>query len=551
MGNDFTLCVSLINLESWMNKRSFGRTLLFSVLGISIASHAWAKKNEAVHESFRLEAPTHDGIEYSTEEFKEMLSKAKENSKRRVANVDSIDEATALSEQFRNIRNSVIGGSVVRGGQRTTVRGAESAEDVQKLLTDLEGNFKNLTDPDAKLLAAQLLMMKPYRGIIARANQIFETGSGKARLAHATAVTMLRAAAVGVEVYLPTEQWRAAFDYSVHPFYAKENANCQSKWSSQCDIKDGQTFQAWIRKEVIPSLDLLEKTLRGMKFDRPVYFDNQIFFGKANFTSNKDRFLRLGEAERLVMLSSVQAALSSALAMQAYSLDGFFKSFDQVATVYGFEATFSASKATSEGRFGAIRKFPKLFALKKDEENAKKYLEVSYKYLKSSLNNAFFAWKSLDGRENDTNLQQNLIDPRLVAPFSRVIGTGFQNAFGIVGMTEDGRETGAGDVMSAVVNGEKVTVNLKKFFDDPPNSLQDFMPTAFKGGEEFLTKNVDGKAVKYRNYFKGRPAEWNYAVYGKYFSGVNNAADVERTARVLSQSWGGFILGGPMAAVMF
>jgi hypothetical protein len=512
---------------------------------------AFAAKKSAPGVDYQLEEPPAFTTSYTDKEWTENVAKAKEYANRKIASTDFADESTVLSEQYRNIRNSLIGGPLYQGGKAIkTAPEAKASEDITNLLTELEKNFNAgaYTEPDAQMLAAQLLMLKPFRGLIHRGRNIFEA-QGTARGAHAMAVTALRVAAGGIEVYLPTPQWKAGFAYAVEPINAAQPATCTKPggWGAQCDITNDATFQLWTRSEVLPQLLILNNTLAKLNFTKPVYWDNQILNGKANFTSSKDRLIRLGEAERLLMLSGVQAAISSLYGINAFHFDGFFKSFDSIGAVYGFQVMFDAGRATAEGRFAAIRKYPDLFRYKKETPaESAHYMAMSYSALKQSINNAYLAYTALNGHESDTNLQQNLIDPRLIAPFSRILNTGFSNAFVISGIA-------GGDVMSAVVNGEKVTVDLKAFYTNPPDSLQDFMPVpgGFEGGPDWNTKVVNGKPVKYRNYLKGRPIAWNYGVYGRYFPGVGGRDDVERTARVLSQSWGGFLLGIPLSMVMF
>ncbi len=497
--------------------------------------------------------PKFDGG-YTTETYKAALKSAGEVANRKIANTENTDEATALSEHARNIRNSLIGGSIyVDGNKKNTAKGAKTGDEINSLLVQLEEDFKadKFKETDAKFLAATLLMMRPYRGFIHRARNIFDTNEGNATLARANAVTALRFAASGISVYLPTPQWEAGFAYSVEPTYSEESAECKGgKWSENCDIHNGPAFQSWLHLELLPRLNTLHKVLRESSFREPIYWDNQILYGQANFTSTKDRLIRLGEAERYLMLSATQAAISGVYGNIAYSMDGLFESFDEVAKIYGFQAQFSSDIALPSARFNAIRKSKNLFKFKKDGKFVARHLTASYNALKASLQNSHLAWVTLNN--GGAVGQDTLIDPRLVAPFNRLINTGFQNTFGIVGIQPSGQEVGQGDVLSAVVNGEKVTVKLKEFFDNPPDSLQDFMPTGFleSGTEKWLTKTVGNEKVKYRNYEYGRPNRWNLRVYKKYFEGIRSDKDVEKTARVLSQSWGAFPLAAPLALMM-
>ncbi len=493
----------------------------------------------------------------SSEDFKEKLEGIQKLKRRKIAATDTFDESTALSVSFRNIRNHLIGGEVIfDNGKRETVPGAKSAADINGLLLSLENNLqkgKYDQHPDARLLAAQLLMLRPLRGFIARSKGIFSTKDGNARTARGLAITLLRLTAAGIDTYLPTEQWSAAFDYVTQPFYRKKRSErlCQKKWHDQCDMTDGPALQAFLINEIFPRLENIKGVLAELtseKYEkRVIYWDNKLLFGSANFVSHKDRYLRLGQAERLLMLSATQATQSSILGMNAYHINGFFETFDTIGKKYGIGSVFQSQSATAQGRFEAFKKPADLFRFKTEKLTlSKSYMKASYDRLKASMQNAYLAWQILDAGESSRRLQNNLIDPRLVVPFRRVMNNAWPNALASVGMNLDFEEVEKGEVVSSVVNGEKVVVSLKKFFDDPPKSLKVFMPTGFIQGDEFLHNNFG----KYRNYRRGNPKQWNVDTYGKYFEGVRSSQDVKRIARVLSQSWGGFLLGLPLGVVM-
>lgn len=529
--------------------------IMFACLFMLMPSSSWSKSKTTMYEMTPI---NFEDSSFTKQAFKEKIATVNKMKRRSVASTNTFDEKTALSVPFRNIRNYLIGGEIIKpDGKRKMVSGAKTAADIHRLLVKLDkdlasGNFSST--PDAEILAVQLLALKPLRGFIARSKNIFETKEGNARSARSMVVTGLRAMAAGLETYLPTEQWSAAYDYVVQPYYKRANSEkvCLQNWSEKCYLTDGPSAQAWLMNEMMPRLENVHTTLAKLTTDgmqnKIIYWDNKILYGTANFVSHNDRYLKLGQAERLLMLSATQATQSAILGLNAYHLDGLFESFDTIAKTYGIGSIFNSDSATAKGRFKAIRKHPDLFRFKTEEEKlAREYMRTSYQKLKAAMQTSYLAWKILDRGENNPALQANLLDPRLVAPFQRIWGTAWPNMMGIVGLRSDGvQEIASPTVRSAVVNGEKVVVKLRKFFNSPPHSLQDFMPISFVDGTEFLTNNFG----KYRNYRRGNPNGWKVHVYGEYFENVKDPEDVRRVARVLSQSWGGFLLGLPLNLVM-
>lgn len=530
----------------------------FAVIGLT----AHAAKAPVEYEEDKMSAPPPFTSNYSTEVFKKLVKKMQAKGDRAVAEenqggaqVDDIDEKTAVSQQFRDIRDAFIGNEE-RSKTDKKYKGASKSEEINALLEELDKNFKanKYTEPDAQLLAAQLLILKPMRGIIYRGRHIFDTSEGQAKLSRMGAIIALRTTASGLDVYLPTEQWKAGFDYAIAPFYAPKAARVDctmdSSWNDHCEMDSGSKFERWLRVEVLPRVLALNAVLVGLE-GKTVYADNQIYYGKANFVSSKDRLVKLGEAERLAMLAGTQATLSALYGVSAFSLDGLFKAIDDVGELYGFAAFFNADQATAKKRFEKIAAHRNLFRFKRAESSvAKAYLNYSYESLKAAMKNAYLSWQFLENHQNEKEYYNNLLDPRIVAPFNRVLTTGFNNGLASVGIDKNFNEVSTGEVVSAVVQGEKVTVKLKEFFTNPPESLQNFRPVAFDEDSTPKSKTIGGETVNYRNYYYGRPTGWDYSIYNKYFPGVKSADDVKRTARVLSQSWGGFLLGLPLSMVM-
>lgn len=64
-----------------------------------------------------------------------------------------------------------------------------------------------------------MLQIEPFRGIVWRLRPLFETRgmfSGN-KATRSAAVTLIRAAGNLQNLYLPTEQWKAGFDYVAPP----------------------------------------------------------------------------------------------------------------------------------------------------------------------------------------------------------------------------------------------------------------------------------------------------------------------------------------------
>jgi len=464
------------------------------------------------------------------EQFAAQKKWAVEYGKKRMPQSDVVDEESALSAELKNLRNRIIGGPIYQNGAKT--RGLHSeitkSAELSNLIDELDSSFDSLPN-DAKLVAAPLIALKPFRGITVRMRPLFT----KHHLVHATVVTSLRVAATGVNVFLPTAQWKAGFKYVTEPFNGMRG-----------DIANDGDFFRWVAVELKPSLEKYITRIGNINLEKPVYWDNKIAYKTANFVSDSDRFLLIGEAERKSWLSGLFLAHSAICSSLAYSWDGLFDVVQDVANIYGFQQVFKVEGATAEERTRKILKYNHRLFVKNNR--ADKYLPVAFSSLKEGLRQARVSWNILQQNKDNPNAFQQLLDPRAFVPFSRIINTSFDNIESLV--------EGNG-VKSAIVGGEVVDVDFQRFFGkDAPENLLEFLPTGFEPGPAEFTPGQDKLATSthkpYRNYMRGAPAHWNTEVWSRYFPKIRGDSDVRGAARILSQSWGGWILGIPLSAMV-
>lgn len=518
-----------------MRNRIFKGLSLLAGLAIVTASMTVAAKAKHVEPSYSENFPPGiDGYKYMGDaDYAQLKKAAKSDAKsRKLAEVDSLDEEQILSADLKNLRNELLGGPEYSEGKKSATKfaGISTADELDALIVKLEANYEKLSN-DAKFVAAPLIALKPYRGIVVRLRPLFKDGlikSGHVRgapVTHAAVLTVLRMAAAGVNVFTPTPQWKAGFAYFTEP-----SANLGS------DISSDMALKRFVAYESLPAIEKLRDRMAALNLEKPIYFDNKLMLSKANFVADKDRFLMIGEAERKAVLSAILLFHSGVNGSMAYSWDGLIAACDSVANVYGFQQTFAAEGATAKDRTAQLNKFRnKLFVF--DKTNGKVWMDRSFRSLKEGIRQGKLSWMATQDYNQSSNGINMLFDPRVAMPFGRVINTGFENLESMI--------EGTG-VKSAVVAGEVVDVNLTKFFTDPPDSMLAFLPTRFVEGKNEAV--LHGKT--YRDLTIGTPNGWNTSVYQKYFPSVKSDDDVKAAARILSQSWGGWVLGLPLTAMV-
>ena len=478
---------------------------------------------------------TPDDFHFMTEtQYKAKMKWAK-NRKPAQSENDNVNYPTAFSDSFKNLSAKIMGGRPWKDNKEMSSApafpGIHSAYDMDKLLVELEQGYNGM-GPDAKFVGAQLLALKPWRGFVYRVRPLFENNS---QFTHAYVITLMRMLMAGTNTYLPTKEWKAAFDYITQPYPGAD----KQLITTEAELYD------FVKGPVLDTMKTLAVRMENLNFTTPVYFDNKLFYSEANFASNSDRYTRLGEAERQAYLSGVLMGLAGVNYSIAYNWKGLMKTIDNFVVVYGINSSINVDRMTAERRTGALKSESQLFTLRKDKngnqlpEN-KEHTQLAKKYYVEGVRNAKLAWAQLKKDSNNVAAQANLFDPRAYVPFTRVIDATFTN---VENLTNDR------GIASAMVTGEVVNINFNKFFDDPPEDMKAFLPTNFKpSSPKELTEPVSG--LKYRNYDAGNPDGWNIRVYNKYFPSINNNADVRSTARILSQSWGGWVIGFPFSAVV-
>ncbi len=534
------------------------------------ASLAASKKGVYQPSDFKIEGPEDDYPYMSDEEYTAFKKVAVKKSASRVPStrLDFADPNVKFTSEYLNLQAKLIGGPVYdKNGQKTgnVETGVRDADGLAALIDKADDDAYYATLPnDAKFIVAALASMKPYRGFAFRARRLFDANN----FVHAIAIAGLRFAATGINVFLPTPQWKAGFQYFTEPLPVKyqtltaaelKELPKSSRERATSYIVDEYSFFNFVNFEVLPAvskysirLQNLVKASENGDF-KPFYFDNQLVISTANFVDDHDRILKIGGPELRLLLASTLASRSGLYASLAYSWTNLFQAFSGVAQNIGFQTVFNVDLTTAQARNKKLAQAG-LFLLQSPKKMA-----LAYDALKESVLQSDLAWKEIKASMSAANRVSDLqiaplLDPRAFAPFTRSIDASVSTMVSLFEPNQDGK------VQSAVVAGESVQVDLYKFFhgDTIPTDLKKFMPTSYVPGPKVFTSNSgsrEGELAKaaggpLRNYLEGSPATWDLNLYRVYFPSLKNERDVQNAARILTQAWGGWVIGMPMSAMV-
>ncbi len=440
------------------------------------------------------------------EGFEKDMKAATERAKRTIASEPEASE-NMMSKELKDFRKEFLA--------------VQNSAQLDALLEKLDRNYDSYPN-DLKFLAAQLIPLKTLRGIVWKMVPLFS----KAKFTQSALASMVQQLASAQRVFFPTPQWRSGFEYLTEPMAATD-----LRFNNMTELQ--LYFVGPVYRSVV------ENTRRLYAFNlsqKPIIWDNQFLYGTASFRDDLDRYRTLGEAERQVTLAGMQSALYSIAMFRAYEIPKFLELTQDIGKLIGVDGFLLSpvDGVTARDRTAVMKKHTSNFTL---SPSGTKWTNSALRHLRQAVQHSSIAWKELKERPAS---RVQMIDAAALVPFDRQAGLTIEQLLAMV--------KGRAQVRSAIT-GDTIDVDLPKFFQNPPKSLLTLLPTDFEGGEAYHTKALaGGGSAKYRNYYRGRPTAWNLSAYQAYFPGLNNQTRVQTAARILSQAWGGFLPGIPLAA---
>ncbi|MEN9724308.1 MAG: hypothetical protein RJB38_2294 [Pseudomonadota bacterium] len=441
---------------------------------------------------------------------------------RRPASTGRMLTETDLKPDFKDMRDRILR--------------IKTARELHQILLEMDRdeNYDRYSD-DLKYFAAQAVLLMPFRSIVYRLRPILENSN---KTVHSSSVTLVKSLASGLRIFLPTDQWEAAFQYVTAP--SEEDAtNTQFKRISE--------FQKALIDQVTPQFVRAARRIQALhsKTDRqPIIWDNKLLYGSGTFEDNLDRFVAHGQAELSATLSFLHMSLHTSYVFGAYfqddlpevahalgrlvGVDGFRREF-----LFGSDANLGV---TAEDRVEVLRKREFKNFLVLYPEAGVPMMERALQHLHASIFYMDAGWRSLaEGEQN----QFAILNPANFTSDRRVAEARLKSMKDMLA----GRTA-----IRSVVTGDVVEIDLPSFFKKPVTDLKTLLPTAFDNGPAKLKiRGNSGREYEYRNYFRGRATGWDQQAWQTM---LPNHDDAGKAIRVLSQSWGGDYLSPILASVI-
>lgn len=470
-------------------------TLVKSIgLTLVLSTTAFAAKN--VKEDFKnYKVPQ---IQESSFDDPEFIKEKKEwtKQKRKIASDMSFNGGD-VSSDFQKIREEWLK--------------CKSGDEVEALLKKSHANYGNFSE-DTKYFLAQMHTALPLRGIIWRLRPLFENSKGFLgnKSTHVAAIQAVRSAVAGVKMFIPTNQTDASIQYFTEP---------SAEMSKADQFHSVAEFQKFLTDNFIPVLK--ESTSRLVSLtkgnsQKVFVWDNKMAFGRGTFEDEVQRYVGNGPAEMNFVIASMYRAYHDILVYCAYNQDHAIKVAGEIGSHFGVDSSIFANKKndlgmTDQERVSLIKSATqKHNFLELRNYNGSQYgsqlLKQAYVGLKNSIVYSERAYEYLQGRDASKAMGLNpILFQQDVSPN---IDKGIKNMKAVVNGPAEVRDP---------VTGDTVTINLKAFYHEPPQSLSALMATSFEGGEVQKTiKNNKGESLVVRNYLHGRSIAWDNNAWKKY-----------------------------------
>ncbi len=456
---------------------------------------------------------------WTTLEASQKLKSQFEKSKRVPSSQLKADEGM-MSAEFRATRDAFLK--------------LKTAEELEVFLIDLDKRFDSFKENDQKFFAAQIIPLKELRGFLWKSQPVFS----KTKITHSIVLTSVKSTVSAVQVYLPTEQWKAGLNYVSLPYARDQKVSTQ--------FQDEADVVAFIAGPFRQSLLKCARRVQALDLsDKYIAWDNKLLYGKASFQDDIDRFRMVGEVERLSSLASIHATLSQIAYQRAYSAENSLNMYQDIGKLYGFDGFFSkvdgapAAKRTAVMKKAAYQNYGVLV------EDGSKWMEQSFQHMRESVRLTSAVWNQIK-REDRPISEAFIFDSSFARPYERGGDLSMANLEAMV--------EGRAQIRSGIT-GEVVVVDLPAFFTNPPRDLKAFLPTEFENSNEWKEiqlKDGTGKVHKLRarNYEVGRGVNWDSATYKQLFPELSSGKSVPESIRILSQSWGGWMAALSLSEVV-
>ncbi|HEX4926078.1 MAG TPA: hypothetical protein VFV50_18440, partial [Bdellovibrionales bacterium] len=332
-------------------------------------------------------------------------------------------------------------------------------------------------------------------------------------------------------------------------------------------FKNEGDFLAYLSREVYPALQKavgrLERLTANANSGKPLVFDGQIRWGDGAFEATydaRDRYRIIGLGEIYAQLARYHRRMAGIAQLVAYNWNGYTVLMKQIGEKYGIDIAKSKANEffTNFGgeqevyvdglhrseRVAITRNHRNIWTLTPD---GAAWMKRAWNHTVANVELLNASWNII--RDTKDPSEYMLIDPEVMQGRRDQVQKGVDNLLRLV--RGNHRTPGVAELRGDI-SGDRVYVNLKAFYENPPHDLKDLLPTEFNKHndislmkqhfpdmkpvrDDLISMTVgDTKGVVWRNYLYDRAWRWDTSerAYGRLFPYSRAATSIGDARRI-------------------
>ena len=446
------------------------------------------------------------------------------------------DLESMMSSEFKTLRDRIVS--------------VQNAQQLHELLTEIETNLANgqYQATDTRFFMSQFVVFKEFRGIIYRLYKLAHSN----KVTHSLLLTQVKSAFTAIDFYFPGQnQWKAGFEYLTEAYAV--NGRAVAHFQNEGEV------QVYFSTNILRALEVAKERIENIDLSRSsagnqsgyVVWDNQILLNSQSFDRDVDRYRLAGNIEKLAVLGAYERAMAQLCLKRAYSMNGFFKVAYEVGRLYGIDGFASEVDGVPMAKLVQIYRRQPEYGM--GFSDTPRWTARALAHFRRSLNYYSRAFEFLERRDSNERFV-------ISGAHSKVFGDVTKKTINqLKELLNENRQPVSITSRTRKADGS-IEVDLPRFFNEPPTSLQSMMSTEWKGYSANGTKNTDEWSknsvpagnglmilVDRRDYSIGQATNWRVETYRKMFPKVASGDDLKRHVRILSETWGGTFVGLPFA----
>ncbi|MCR9204036.1 MAG: hypothetical protein NXH75_05640 [Halobacteriovoraceae bacterium] len=405
--------------------------------------------------------------------------------------------------------------------------GIKDTEELHTFVLDLDKRYDSFS-PEVKLMSLHLNVLPLFRGFTYAVHDVVD----KNTTLRSQTMTFMREISKLITVNKTIPQSEIMFDYIATPAVDSGKVTHQ--------FRNEEELQNYTCSKVYTKLNDNYKKLKEIRssFSKPLVFDNQLIQGKDTFKDDIGRFNLIDKPELAYMQFAMESALYQLSFSCIYSIKGAQKVVKKLGRAFGADAlkAFTRPDGVSTEQKVAIINSQKSFLTKKP--NGNEWAKASWQYLQLSTQTLEeLSGLLLTHKDNEYSVYRR----EYIAPYESHINENLAKAKRLYSENPV--------ALRSSVSGQVITVDVKKFFDNPEQDFKVFFPNEFVKGSKTIKREMAGKEIKYENYRVGTPTGWNDEVLKKYIStdGPYSGELFLEALRVSKSTWDGLAFANILA----